>query len=98
MCKSEFFHNVVLLEIDFEACIDFYTIVFDLHCALLFTLIVAERLVEQVVGFGKDCELILLAPCVAHVEVELVHLVIIAVECSAASVHLVDEARCEVVR
>ena len=98
MCKSEFFHNVILLEIYFETCIHLYTIVLDLHCALLFALIVAEWLVEEVVGFSKDCELVILAPSVAHVEVKIVHLVVVAVEFAAASVHLVDEARCEVVR
>ena len=68
-----------------------------MHGAVLLTLIVAQRLVEQVVGVGVDCKLLLLSPGVAGVEVEIVHVAVVAVE-STAGAHLVDERRSEVVR
>lgn len=85
------------LQVDLNTCVDLHSVVLHLHGAVLLTLIVAQRLVEQVVGVGVDCKLLLLSPGVAGVEVEIVHVVVVAVE-STAGAHLVDERRSEVVR
>jgi len=45
---------LVFLEVYFDTCIDFDTVVFGLHGAVFGSLIVSERLVQQVVGFGVE--------------------------------------------
>lgn len=85
-----------MLEIDFDTSVDLHAIVFHLHGAVFLALIVAERLVEKVVGVGIDRVFRFLSPRVAGVEVKVVHLVVIAVEL-AAGAHFVDECRGKVV-
>lgn len=85
------------LEVHLETGIHLHAVVFHLHGTILFALIVAQRLVEQVVGIGIYCEAGLLAPSVAGIQVEIVHTVVVAVELTAGA-HLVDEGRGEVVR
>ena len=85
-----------MLEIDFDTSVDLHAVVFHLHGAAFLALIVAERLVEKVVGVGIDRVFRFLSPRVAGVEVKVVHFVLIAVEL-AAGAHFVDECRGEVV-
>ena len=87
---------VCSLELDFHAGVEAGSVVFALHGARTDALVVAQRLVQQIDGFGIDSRFERFAEGVADVQIQVVHLVVVAVV-ERTCTHFVDEGRGEVV-
>ena len=86
---------VMCLKINLHSGIHLYTVVFGLHGTVFRSLIVAERLVQQVIGFGIECSLYFLSERIACIGVHVVHFVVVTVVESAFT-HFIDKVGSEI--
>lgn len=86
---------VMCLKINLHSGIHLYTVVFGLHGTVFRSLVVAERLVQQVIGFGIECSLYFLSERIACVGVHVVHFVVVTVVESAFT-HFIDKVGSEI--
>ena len=70
---------VCSLELDFHAGVEAGSVVFALHGARTDALVVAQRLVQQIDGFGIDSRFERFAEGAADVQIQAVQLVVVAV-------------------
>ena len=78
------------LEVDFHTGVNLYTIVLRLHGTVFGTLIITERLVQQIGSVCIERCFYLLSECVAGIQVNVAYFVIEAVEGCYLS-HFVEE-------
>ena len=87
---------VMCLKINLYSGIHLYTVVFGLHGTVFRSLVVAERLVQQVIGFGIECSLYFLSERIACIGVHVVHFVVVTVVESAFT-HFIDKVGSEII-